>query len=115
MGISMKRGISAWLLLLVYVPMMVIASLHIHAYESSAVGECEQCLHHIHHGGHLNAYSNSINDCVLCQFASLPYIASTAILFTTIAIASRIVYANSADSLHIGVCNVLSTRAPPIF
>lgn len=112
---NVKRRISAWLLLLVYVPMMVVLSFHVHASDgSSVVDDCVQCAHHVHHG-HLNALSDNAHDCVLCQFASLPFVAATAIVLTVAACACRIVYAKESDNLLLGVCNIKSTRAPPAF
>lgn len=111
---SIKRRISAWLLLLVYVPIMVAISLHVHTDNgSSAETECVQCANHIHHDGHLDAYSDNVHDCVLCQLASLPYIAPTVVAIAVAVCALHVVYTEKSDCLRLGVCDVKSTRAPP--
>lgn len=112
----LKRKLSAWLLLLAYVPIMVAISLHVHNDNSGSVAEgCVQCAHHIHHDGHLNAYNSTAHDCVLCQFASLPFVAATAVVLTVAVCASHIAYVEESDRLHLGVCAIKSTRAPPVF
>ena len=59
------------MLLAVFVPMLVLSSLHLHAYQPIADDDCTECVHH-HCGGHLTQQTGSAHDCVLCQFLSLP-------------------------------------------
>lgn len=116
MGTNSKRRFSAWLLLLVYVPIMVAVSLHVHPYGydgGTLYDGCVQCAHHVHHDGHLNAYSGNTHDCVLCQFASLPFIAATAVVVSVVMPACHIAFAEGNPVLNLGVCNTNSTRAPP--
>lgn len=113
MKASVKRKYSAWLLLLVFVPMMVLTSLHVHDYEETAVNQCEQCAHHIRHAGHLNAISNHSFDCPFCQFASLPYVAPIAAAVAVAFIVINKVYINNVYRVCAGVCDLKSTRAPP--
>lgn len=115
MNRSVKRRLSAWLLLLVFVPVIVATSLHVHDYGEINTTECEQCLHHLHHGGHFNAYANHSFDCPLCQFASLPFVISTAVAISVAAVILKVVYTNPAENVRIGICNTRSTRAPPVF
>jgi len=114
MAISVKRRLSAWLLLLVFVPMMVATSLHVHDVAALSVAECEQCLHHVHHDGHIGTYAENIHDCVLCQFANLPFIAATAVLFTVTFAYGRVEYASFCANVRVGVFNVKSVCAPPV-
>ena len=47
-----RRHLYAWILLGVFLPMLVMASVHVHtAYEETAVS-CPVCVHHVHHDGH---------------------------------------------------------------
>lgn len=110
---SVKRQFSAWLLLLVFVPMMVAISLHIHDYNATNGVECEQCLHHVHHDGHFGAYADHIHDCVLCQFATLPFLAATTVLLAASVACSRAENVYLCENVRIGVYNVKQTRAPP--
>lgn len=115
MNLSVKRRFSAWLLLLVFVPVMVATSLHIHDYGETKATACELCLHHLHHDGHLNAYSDNVVDCVLCQFATLPYVAATAVVLSFVVRVHRVAYTYIVQGASLGVCDVKSTRAPPLF
>lgn len=115
MGIRVRRRLSAWLLLLVFVPVMVATSLHVHGYEGVSIAECDQCLHHVHHSGHFNVYADHMVDCVLCQFAALPFVTATAVS-VAIAVGFHLVaYAYILKVASLGVCDVKSTRAPPLF
>lgn len=113
MKTSVKRQLSAWLLLLVFVPMMVLSSLHVHDYGDTTENQCEQCVHHVRHAGHLNAISHHSFDCPLCQFASLPYLAPIATVLVVSFIVRNETYINNVYRITIGVCDIKSTRAPP--
>ena len=69
MKTGLKRHISAWLLLAVFVPMLVLTALHTHAVASSVSDECVECVNHQPHSGHLTATTQTLTDCVLayCQ------------------------------------------------
>lgn len=73
-----RRQWSAWILLAVFVPMVLMSSLHHHESNGTAEVSCYECLHHIHHAGHLTAGQESIDHCVLCQFLSLSFFAAVA-------------------------------------
>lgn len=64
----------AWLLMLVYLPMMTAITFHHHseAEGASVVSYCYDCEHHIHHDGHLTASKSFAHDCVLCQLHRPP-------------------------------------------
>ena len=74
MKTGLKRHISAWLLLAVFVPMLVLTALHTHAVASSVSDECVECVNHQPHSGHLTTTTQTLTDCVLCQFFSLQYL-----------------------------------------
>lgn len=111
MNIRHKRSCSAWILLLVFVPMLLMSSLHHH----NAVTEhvCYECLHHIHHAGHLSGASSSIDNCVLCQFQGLPFVAASAVVLSVFSI--FIFYVSYfVDKMHVStVKGRQSSRAPP--
>ena len=69
----MRRKVSAWLLLSVFVPMTMLTALHRHQMVTGAAVACVDCAHHVHHGGHLSAGGTSIDDCLLCQLSTTPY------------------------------------------
>ena len=69
-----RRHLYAWILLGVFLPMLVMASVHVHtAYEETAVS-CPDCVHHVHHDGHLSSTMLSIDHCVLCHFLAFNYL-----------------------------------------
>ena len=81
--IGRKRVWYARLLLCVFLPVLIMSSVHIHQPSANSSVECYACLHHIHHDGHLTSASYSIDNCLLCHFLSLPYVAAAmvAVLF----------------------------------
>ena len=67
---ELRRHIASWLLLAVFVPMLVLSSVHIHDEVETITTECADCVHHNCHG-HIAAMTTWAHDCVLCQFLTL--------------------------------------------
>lgn len=64
-----RQRMSAWVLLLVYVPMVLLSSLHVHSlYEMSQVVDCNLCETSVHHQGHITASSQHHGECLSCRF-----------------------------------------------
>ena len=78
MHTTRQRRMAARFLLLVFATMLLLASVHHHETEASSA-LCEECVHHQPHGGHLQASPTGVDNCVLCQFLSLSYVASLAV------------------------------------
>lgn len=115
MNVRLKRQIAAWLLLAVYVPMLALASLHVHgAGEGYADIECDECVQHQCHG-HLIQLSGLSHVCVLCQFLTLPLVVATvaAILLYNVKHSApfREHYAGTLSAL----VGIVGLRAPPAF
>lgn len=110
--LKMKRHIASWVLLAVFVPMVVLASVHIHPQESAGELLCNDCVQHQCHG-HVGSQSASIHDCVLCQFLSLPMLA---VAVATIFIFNK-VCKNEPLSSQCIICmaryGTVGLRAPP--
>lgn len=107
-----KRHIASWTLLAVFVPMLLLSSLHIHSYNTLAYGTCTECVHH-HCAGHLGQQTPSVHDCVLCQFLSLPMLAvavATLILYNKL---RAIAYATVSGSVCLSCCSMAALRGPP--
>lgn len=66
-----KRHISAIVLLAVFLPMLVLSSLHVHPETHLEDEHCEECMHHVPHAGHMGSQTTCSFDCVLCQFPTL--------------------------------------------
>ena len=72
-----RRHIASWLLLAVFVPMLVLSSIHIHETGETITTECADCVHHSCHG-HMAAAATWAHDCVLCQFLMLTMLVAAA-------------------------------------
>lgn len=94
--------------------MLVLSSVHVHQNPESrrAVGH-QECVHH-HCHGHLVQLVPSIQDCVLCQFLTLPML--------TAAVAALIIYSHRVSKTPIAwrqhvvyddACGIPPLRAPP--
>ena len=72
-GATRRQRLFAWMMLSVYVPMVLLASLHVHSLnEFSKAIDCEQCQCHtyVHHSGHITASNHHIDECLSCRFLS---------------------------------------------
>ncbi len=107
-----KRDIASWVLLAVFVPMLILSSLHIHQTEDLAESSCTECIYH-HCVGHLVQHTNTIHNCVLCQFLTLQFLAvaiATVILFKK---ENKPSYAQIQSVSHFDFCGIPTLRAPP--
>ena len=56
-------------MLLVYLPMVLLSSGHVHSWqEFSDSIDCQQCQTGAHHSGHLSTDSHHHDECLLCRF-----------------------------------------------
>ncbi len=109
----MRRKIAAFVLLAVYMSMLLVSSLHVHAKSFFAETDCEQCLHHQVHNGHLTASDGGQHDCLLCQFLTLSYTAvvvATVVYFTKVC---KIHYVAPEFQIERISRGVVGLRAPP--
>ena len=104
----------AWLLMLVYLPILLAVSFHHHDedVEAHTAVYCYDCSHGIHHDGHFASHQNS-QFCALCALHNLTYTAPNAVLLTTFVATKHIAYATYCPSLKKLRVHVFSTRAPP--
>jgi len=68
----------AWVLLSVFVPMLLLSSLHTHGVSQDMAAACKECIHHPHHS-HFDASSFQVSHCVLCQFTVIPFVVAATI------------------------------------
>lgn len=66
------RRIVPAVLLAVYLSAVLAFSFHRHP-EHRQGPDCEQCIHHLPHAGHIGTDEGALSDCVLCQFLGIPY------------------------------------------
>lgn len=109
-NVKNKRHIASWLLLAVFVPMLILSSVHVH--RLAEIAQDAECVHHQCHG-HLVELTPTMHACVLCQFVSLTYtvaIATAIALVCTTAVATVWHHLLPAFRATSGCCQ---GRAPP--
>ena len=77
-----RRKISASVLLAVFLPMLLLTSLHVHHEQLSQEFACVECTHHMPHAGHLTAAQASFDDCLLCQICHVPVLIAAVVVLT---------------------------------
>lgn len=107
-----RRHIAAWLLLAVYVPMLLLSSMHVHSDMEMGSLACDECVQHQCHG-HLLQFSGDFHQCVLCQVLTLSYVAAASGLFLLSLPRLRTLYAIFGQSACQGSSRVLRLRGPP--
>ena len=69
LGIARRQQRFAWMILLVYVPMVLLSSMHVHSlHEYAEVVDCNLCETSAHHQGHITASSQHHGECLSCRF-----------------------------------------------
>ena len=115
MNTKTKRRLYARLLLSVFLPMLLLSSLHVHTATPVAVGTCVDCVNHMPHAGHISLNTLDVHDCVLCQFTSLPFIVAVAVVAAVAAWAYAVVTSLPLARLLSAADSPLIPRAPPVF
>ena len=108
-----KRHMASWVLLAVFVPMLLLSSLHIHSHALNIGIECVDCVTHTPHAGHITDGAWHMDTCVLCQFLAITFL-SVAVL--AVLPLQRLITYLSVASVHCvtsDVCGYKSVRAPP--
>ena len=106
---------ASWLLLAVFVPMLLLSSLHIHGYEQTGDEQCKECVHH-HCGGHLGQQTLSLHDCLMCQFLTLSMtVAACIVAITLFHHVYRLTFAQGRERLCKQVLGGIVTRGPPAY
>ena len=109
-----RRQISAFFLLAVFLPMLALSSLHIHEAPQAIDTECSDCVHHNCHG-HLTAIATWAHECVLCQFLTLPMFVAVILAVTVYINVCKKFRAQTLCICHRACCGTIVTRGPPTF
>lgn len=107
-----KRHIASWVLLAVYLPMLLLSSLHIHETSDVHEAECAECVHHQCHG-HLAQLSDGMHQCVSCQFLTLSYVATPTWTLFCLQPKHKITYALYRQAACLTPRGIIKLRAPP--
>lgn len=110
---ELKRQLNAWLLLLVFVPTMAAATLHIHNDYNDAETTCLDCANHHAHAGHLSNDSGHLHDCILCQLLQGSFLVASIVIFQHLFFHHRTAIACPDKAICGYKGDGLSTRAPP--
>lgn len=102
------------MLLGVFVPMLLMVSLHTHADSSVAEDTCVECLHHVHHQGHLSSAGAHIEQCVLCQLATVPFCAAATLVLSIFVTEHTLRRYECPASEACAMLRVYVGRAPPV-
>lgn len=108
-----RRYFTSWLLLAVFVPMLLLSSVHMHESTESTEVTCIDCLHN-HCGGHLTQTTVHLDDCVLCQFLTLPMFVAVAVVVALVLKKGVRLYAMNHCRIVAVACGVISLRGPPV-
>ena len=110
-----KRTRYAWLLMLVYLPILLAVSFHHHNedVETLTAVYCYDCTHGIHHEGHLTGHHEA-QFCALCALQNFIYTTPNVVLLTIFGVTTHIVYATYCPFIKKLRVHVFSTRAPPV-
>lgn len=93
--------------------MLLLSSLHIHRPQPLPAGaECEYCIEH-HCGGHINTQVQTIHDCLLCQFLSLPKMVTAVRDAVTTDCQCKSVYSQYQAALPAHALGTIVPRGPP--
>jgi len=112
-----KKGqISAWILLSLFIPMIIIMYTHTHHHaENVDNGVCTICINHIPQTGHHSSLAIHFHKCLLCELLNLPYLLPDIIhlsfFVTTICCICKQIRKKHAILYH----GRKSSRAPPLF
>lgn len=110
-----RRTRFAWLLMMVYLPMLLAITFHYHtaAEGDSAAAYCSDCNHHVHHDGHLATSQGFTQECPICHLQSLPYVVPTIVHIAAFVAMVHVAFSMSCLFVKLRQGDIQSTRAPP--
>ena len=109
-----RKRIAALLMLVVYLAAFTFSYTHRHEAVVNITEECEDCVHHLPHPGHLTALGGGISDCVLCHFIGLPFIVSLLTVVAAVTLECYRVSSAPRTELQEQHLRLRQSRAPPV-
>ena len=113
MRTGIKERLHAMALLAVLLPVLFAAPFHHHDPAFHSDTECDACLHHQPHQGHLSG-GDSIGDCLLCHFLCEPFVSAPETRLPGCISVLRKDFAAGAGCFVSFVHLLTSPRAPPV-
>ena len=120
-----RRTRFAWLLLMVYLPMLLALVLALTLVTNIIVQVlksllydmlptyCSDCNHHVHHDGHLATSQGFTQECPICHLQSLPYVVPTIVHIAAFVAMVYVAFSMSCLFVKTRQGDIQSTRAPP--
>ena len=105
--------IASWVLLAVFLPMLLLSSLHVHEVPTGTQNSCEACVDH-HCGGHFGQQTLPMHQCLLCEFLSMPILLVAAMALVACFRGVDLRYSLLTSHRAYRVCGILVPRAPPV-
>ncbi|MDD7317647.1 MAG: hypothetical protein SOZ80_07030 [Prevotella sp.] len=112
MAIETRRISISRLLLLVFVPMFMAVSLHTHGGYAAHV-DCVDCVNHAPHAGHFSNGNLSFDNCLLCQFSTLPYLMPVVIFTVALAVKGQVLPRSRNSVVCSRATQYNNLRGPP--
>jgi len=112
---SRRQRFFAWVMLLVYLPTVLLSSVHVHSWqEFSESIDCYQCQTGHHHCGHITTESQHHDECLLCRFMGTQVVVpEQQELGQDIQHAIKVEFCQVTESFSRSVAHP-SLRAPPV-
>ena len=93
--------------------MLLLSSLHLHPVQPPTGGDdCADCVEH-HCAGHISQQAQTLHDCLLCQFLSLPKMVAAVAEAVTTDCSCKISYAQCQPAFYALAVGTIVTRGPP--
>lgn len=108
-----RRSLIGRFLLALYLTILAVSVFHVH--EHGGDFACQDCISHVHHGGHFTDDSISLGDCVLCSFLSTSYLAAEIFALATIVL---VLHRDFVEQTAHVICRTKRTillRGPPVY
>ena len=109
-----RSQIIAIILLAVFLPAWLQATLHRHEPALHEEPECAECVHHQPHQGHLSPGGGEMSACLLCQLLVLPVVLSPALSVRCFRSAGKAVRAVLPTRVLSSHPHRSQSRSPPV-
>ena len=108
-----KRQSVAWILLSIILSMLLFSSFHVHEEYEGGEQDCYQCASHQPHAGHFSLATQGVQDCILCQLISVPYLIAAVVVVAAPLHLHGKAHSLRASFLPYSPVGFVKLRAPP--
>ncbi len=106
------RKIASRILLAIFLPMLVLSSVHVHKTMTAPDTECVKCVHHQCHGHFTQQWGES-HPCLLCQFLTLSFFGTAALAVILYSKSYKNISFQHQHKVYVDVMGLPALRAPP--